>query len=181
MGPKNTFEEDVLVEYLVCFVRVLFFKFHFLSLPVSLSLSLSFSVQDLDSYLKTRVPQNFSAELRGILQVGQLVLTVMHQGLSSTNLSRLGFSVLSQYRYLLDDYLMLVWCVCLLVQNSDDARIHYNVPLLNAIVLYVGTQAISVIQGQSQTISTQSVRSAIHMEIFQSLATELDTEGKSCI
>lgn len=67
------------------------------------------------------------------------------------------------------------------VQTSEDPSIHYNVPLLNAVVLFVGMQAITVIQGKSLTISTQSVSSAPHMDIFQSLAAELDTEGENVV
>ena len=54
----------------------------------------------------------------------------------------------------------------------------YNIPLLNALVVYVGTQAISVISSKSLTPSMTTIAHSSHMDIFQNLAVDLDTEGK---
>lgn len=51
-----------------------------------------------------------------------------------------------------------------------------NVPLLNALVLYVGQSAISSIA--PRPISMTSISGTTHMDIFQHLATTLDTEGR---
>lgn len=51
-----------------------------------------------------------------------------------------------------------------------------NVPLLNALVLYVGQSAISAIAPRS--ISMASISGTTHMDIFQHLATTFDTEGR---
>lgn len=51
----------------------------------------------------------------------------------------------------------------------------YNVPVLNSLVMYVGVQAIS--QSKAAKGPSPIIRSA-PMEIFQHLATELDTEGR---
>lgn len=50
-----------------------------------------------------------------------------------------------------------------------------NVPLLNALVLYLGRLAIAAIP---RSISMNSISATLHMEIFQYLATNLDTEGR---
>lgn len=53
----------------------------------------------------------------------------------------------------------------------------YNVPLMNALVLYVGQTAISSITARHVNMSTISHSS--HMDIFQNLAVDLDSEGES--
>ena len=49
---------------------------------------------------------------------------------------------------------------------------------MNALVLYVGTQAIAYIQNKSSTTSIATITHSSHMDIFQNLAVDLDTEGK---
>lgn len=51
-----------------------------------------------------------------------------------------------------------------------------NVPLLNALVLYVGQSAISSIQ--PRPISLTNIAGTTQMDVFQHLATKLDTEGR---
>lgn len=48
---------------------------------------------------------------------------------------------------------------------------------MNALVLYVGTQAIAFIHSKSGTPSTSSIAHTSHMDIFQNLVVDLDTEG----
>ena len=50
---------------------------------------------------------------------------------------------------------------------------------MNALVLYVGTQAIAYIQSKSGTPSISTITHSSHMDIFQNLAVDLDTEGLS--
>jgi len=50
----------------------------------------------------------------------------------------------------------------------------FNVPVINSLVLYVGTQAISQIQYKS----AQPITHSAPMDIFQHLALDLDTEGR---
>lgn len=52
---------------------------------------------------------------------------------------------------------------------------------MNALVLYVGTQAIAYIHSKSGTPSMSTITHSSHMDIFQNLAVDLDTEGKSPI
>ncbi|KAK4336974.1 hypothetical protein RND71_044193 [Anisodus tanguticus] len=52
----------------------------------------------------------------------------------------------------------------------------YNVPLMNALVLYVGQSAIESISPRFINITT--IAHSSHMDIFQNLAVDLDTEGK---
>lgn len=49
---------------------------------------------------------------------------------------------------------------------------------MNALVLYVGTQAIQFIHSKSLTPSMSTIAHSAHMDIFQNLAVALDTEGK---
>lgn len=51
-----------------------------------------------------------------------------------------------------------------------------NVPLLNALVLYVGQSAITAIA--PRPISMTTIANTTHMDIFQHLATTLDTQGR---
>ena len=61
-------------------------------------------------------------------------------------------------------------------QINDPANRH-NIPMMNALVLYVGTQAISHIHTKAQTPSMSTIAHSAHMDIFQNLAVDLDTEG----
>ncbi len=49
---------------------------------------------------------------------------------------------------------------------------------MNALVPYVGTQAIAYIHSNSGTPSMSTITHSSHMDIFQNLAIDLDTEGK---
>ena len=70
----------------------------------------------------------------------------------------------------------VVFCfLCYQVSNEPGTR--YNVPLMNALVLYVGTQAITYIHSKSGTPSMSTITHSSHMDIFQNLAVDLDTEG----
>jgi CCR4-NOT transcription complex subunit 1 len=52
----------------------------------------------------------------------------------------------------------------------------FNVPLINALVMYVGMQAIQQLQNKSSPSSP--ITHSAPMDIFQYLAIELDTEGR---
>lgn len=61
---------------------------------------------------------------------------------------------------------------------SPETGMRYNLPLLNALVLYVGTQAIQSIQTKGLSPSMATIGHSSYMDIFQSLAVNLDTEGR---
>ena len=61
---------------------------------------------------------------------------------------------------------------------SRDSSMRYNIPLVNALVLYVGTQAIAHIRSKNHHLSPSTVAHSAHMDIFQHLAIDLDTEGR---
>lgn len=86
--------------------------------------------KDLDTYLKTRAPVTFLAEVRTTLQ------------------------------------------------TSTEPGIRYNIPLLNALVLYVGAQAINHVRSKGQSPNMSTIAHSAHMDIFQNLSAELDTEGR---
>ena len=65
-----------------------------------------------------------------------------------------------------------------LFQVTNDPGNRYNIPLINALVLYVGTQAIATIQAKGMSPSTTTIAHSSHMDIFQNLAVDLDTEGQ---
>ncbi|KAG0608479.1 hypothetical protein M758_8G108900 [Ceratodon purpureus] len=58
----------------------------------------------------------------------------------------------------------------------------YNVPLLNALVLYIGMQALQHMQSkttpQQLAVPTAPITHSAPMDIFQRLITDLDTEGR---
>ena len=62
---------------------------------------------------------------------------------------------------------------------SNEAGNRYNIQLINALVLYVGTQAIAYIHNKGSTPSMSTITHSAHMDIFQNLAVDLDTEGKT--
>jgi len=59
-------------------------------------------------------------------------------------------------------------------QPVDSTR--YNIPLINALVLYVGQAAIQTITPKHINMTT--IAHSSHMDIFQNLAVDLDTEGR---
>ena len=48
---------------------------------------------------------------------------------------------------------------------------------MNALVLYVGSQAIAYIRSKGGTPSMSTITHSSHMDIFQNLVVDLDTEG----
>ena len=48
---------------------------------------------------------------------------------------------------------------------------------MNALVLYVGSQAIAYIHSKGSTPSMSTITHSSHMDIFQNLVVDLDTEG----
>ena len=64
------------------------------------------------------------------------------------------------------------------MQISTEPGNQYNVSLINALVLFVGTQAIAYIHSKGSTPSASTIAYTAHMDIFQHLLVDLDTEGK---
>ncbi|XP_045389218.1 CCR4-NOT transcription complex subunit 1 isoform X8 [Lemur catta] len=64
------------------------------------------------------------------------------------------------------------------LQVSNEPGNRYNLQLINALVLYVGTQAIAHIHNKGSTPSMSTITHSAHMDIFQNLAVDLDTEGR---
>ncbi|GFQ94535.1 CCR4-NOT transcription complex subunit 1 [Trichonephila clavata] len=64
------------------------------------------------------------------------------------------------------------------LQVSSEPGMRYNIPLINALVLYVGTQAIAYIQNKGNTPNMSTITHSSHMDIFQNLAVDSDTEGR---
>ncbi len=63
------------------------------------------------------------------------------------------------------------------LQVSQEPGQRYNIPLMNALVLYVGSQAIAYIHSKGSTPSMSTITHSSHMDIFQNLVVDLDTEG----
>lgn len=61
---------------------------------------------------------------------------------------------------------------------AGDDGMRYNIQSLNALVVYVGMQAIAHIQSKGQTPSMSTIAHSAHMDIFQNLAVDMDTEGR---
>jgi len=62
--------------------------------------------------------------------------------------------------------------------NAADAGMRYNISMINALVMYVGTQAIQFIRGKGHSPNMSSIAHSSHMDIFQNLAVDMDTEGR---
>ncbi|XP_066506128.1 CCR4-NOT transcription complex subunit 1 isoform X2 [Hoplias malabaricus] len=90
----------------------------------------------------------------------------------------------SQFKKDLDSYLKTRSPVTFLselrsnLQVSNEPGNRYNIQLINALVLYVGTQAIAYIHNKGSTPSMSTITHSAHMDIFQNLAVDLDTEGR---
>ncbi|XP_032816690.1 CCR4-NOT transcription complex subunit 1 isoform X5 [Petromyzon marinus] len=90
----------------------------------------------------------------------------------------------SQFKKDLDPYLKTRSPVTFLselrgnLQVSNEPGMRYNIPLINALVLYVGTQAIAHINSKGSSPSMGTITHSAHMDIFQNLAVDLDTEGR---
>lgn len=65
-----------------------------------------------------------------------------------------------------------------LQQVSNEPGMRYNMSVMNALVLYVGMQAISQINSKGLTPSMSTIAHSAHMDIFQNLGVDLDTEGR---
>lgn len=64
-----------------------------------------------------------------------------------------------------------------LQQTCNEPGMRYNISLLNAMVLYVGTQAIQQIRNEGLVLNILTITHSSHMDIFQHLSVDLDTEG----
>lgn len=64
------------------------------------------------------------------------------------------------------------------LQISNEPGSRYNIPLMNALVLYVGTQAIAHIRSKNLGPTMATIVHSAHMDIFQNLAVDLDNEGR---
>ncbi|KAM9854260.1 CCR4-NOT transcription complex subunit 1 isoform 2-T2 [Aulostomus maculatus] len=90
----------------------------------------------------------------------------------------------SQFKKDLDSYLKTRSPVTFLselrsnLQVSNEPGNRYNIQLINALVLYVGTQAIAHIHNKGSSPSMSTITHSAHMDIFQNLAVDLDTEGR---
>lgn len=120
--------------------------------------------KDLDSYLKTRSPVTFLSELRSNLQV-------------TGDKSETPFSICNQSPCELSPRFP-VTPANPRRQVSNEPGNRYNIQLINALVLYVGTQAIAHIHNKGSTPSMSTITHSAHMDIFQNLAVDLDTEGE---
>lgn len=119
--------------------------------------------KDLDSYLKTRSPVTFLSELRSNLQVKKKYVYLFKKK------KKHAFELAKSCRIVSPAH----WCR----QVSNEPGNRYNIQLINALVLYVGTQAIAHIHNKGSTPSMSTITHSAHMDIFQNLAVDLDTEG----
>ena len=62
--------------------------------------------------------------------------------------------------------------------NGPETGNRYNIQLINALVMYVGTSAIQYLRTKGLTPTMSAIAHSSHMDIFQNLAVDLDTEGR---
>ena len=53
--------------------------------------------------------------------------------------------------------------------NAEDGGMRYNISMINALVIYVGTQAILFIRAKGQRPSMSSIAHSSQLDIFQHL------------
>lgn len=129
-------------------------------------------VQDLDSYIEfLKIPLS-SQWTKHQLHCGLLILNKRSEFLSTPPVQDL------------DSYIKTRSPVTFLselrshMQVSQEPGQRYNVSLMNALVLYVGMQAINYIQSKGSTPSMSTITHSSHMDIYQNLVVDLDTEGQ---
>ena len=67
------------------------------------------------------------------------------------------------------------------LQTSPEIGSHYNIQLMNALVMYVGTNGIQALRSKGLTPTHNNLAHAAHSahsDIFQSLVVYLDSEGR---
>jgi len=63
-------------------------------------------------------------------------------------------------------------------RSGDQPGNRYNIQLINALVMHVGTSAIQFIRSKGATPNMSTICHSSHMDIFQNLAVNLETEGR---
>ena len=63
--------------------------------------------------------------------------------------------------------------------RNDENR--YNVPLLNAFVIYVGFRGVTEIKESNRRITISNIAQSPHLDIFENLVLSLCPEGKKNI
>ncbi|XP_039763279.1 CCR4-NOT transcription complex subunit 1 isoform X3 [Pararge aegeria] len=90
----------------------------------------------------------------------------------------------SQFKKDLDAYLKARAPVTFLSELRSNMQVvnepgrRYNSQLMNAVVLYVGTQAIAHIRSKGQTPNMTTIAHSAHMDIFQNFTVDFDYEGR---
>lgn len=67
------------------------------------------------------------------------------------------------------------------LQTSPETGSHYNIQLMNALVMYVGTNGIQALRSKGLTPTHNNLAHAVHSahgDIFQILVADLDSEGR---
>jgi len=60
----------------------------------------------------------------------------------------------------------------------DELGNRYNIPLLNAVILYVATAGIRYFQGWGEPLNFENVVDSPYMGVFATLAEDFDSEGR---
>ncbi|XP_046976723.1 CCR4-NOT transcription complex subunit 1 isoform X2 [Vanessa cardui] len=90
----------------------------------------------------------------------------------------------SQFKKDLDAYIKARAPVTFLSELRSNMQVvnepgrRYNSQLMNAVVLYVGTQAIAHIRSKGQTPNMSTIAHSAHMDIFQNFTVDFDYEGR---
>ncbi|XP_068619927.1 CCR4-NOT transcription complex subunit 1 isoform X4 [Battus philenor] len=90
----------------------------------------------------------------------------------------------TQFKKDLDAYLLARAPVTFLSELRSNMQVvnepgrRYNSQLMNAVVLYVGSQAIAYIRSKGQTPNMTTIAHSAHMDIFQNFTVDFDFEGR---
>lgn len=75
-------------------------------------------------------------------------------------------------------FFLSILCCVEMIQVVNEPGRRYNSQLMNAVVLYVGTQAIAHIRSKGQTPNMSTIAHSAHMDIFQNFTVDFDYEGR---
>ncbi|KAI9595324.1 CCR4-Not complex component, Not1-domain-containing protein [Syncephalis fuscata] len=108
--------------------------------------------EDIDNYLKTRSPVSFLLDLRSRLTIessSTAVATSTSDPLAPTTEST----------------------------TTETTSIRYNIPMINALVMYIGIQAVAHLHHKGQE-GVSPITHSVPMDIFQQLLIDMDLEGR---
>jgi CCR4-NOT transcription complex subunit 1 len=124
--------------------------------------------EDIDNYLKTRSPVSFLLDLRS-----RLTMPV-----NSTNQSITATTTATTTNNNINKHNTTTNATSELTSTDAVTNPQYNIPLINALVMYIGIQAVAHLQNKGQE-GVSPITHSVYMDIFQQLLIDMDLEGNN--